>query len=259
MHVTHWPILFAAAVLAGAINSVAGGGSFVSFPALLFVGIPPVNANATNTVALWPGQPASVWAYRHEFRSLPRRVLVPLTVTGILGGVLGAKVLLITPPATFMILVPWLLLIATLIFMMSSRITRWVRQRAEHGEHHEFATGRGILIQLFIAFYLGYFGAGGGILLLAMLALLGMDHIHTMNALKAWLTAVSNGVATILFVLTPHVVYWPQALLMIIGAMLGGYFGAFFARKTKPEYVRAIVIVIGFTLTIYFFARQILG
>jgi uncharacterized protein len=257
MHVTHWPILFAAAVLAGAINSVAGGGSFVSFPTLLFVGIPPVNANATNTVALWPGQPASVWAYRHEFRSLPRRVLVPLTVTGILGGVLGAYVLLITPPATFMILVPWLLLIATLIFMMSSRITRWVRQRAEHGEHHEFATGRGILIQMFIAFYLGYFGAGGGILLLAMLALLGMDHIHTMNALKAWLTTVSNGVATILFVLTPRVVYWPQAILMIIGAMLGGYFGAYFARKTKPEYVRAIVIVIGFTLTIYFFARQI--
>ena len=252
-------ILGSAAVLAGAINSVAGGGSFVSFPALLFVGIPPVNANATNTVALWPGQPASVWAYRHEFRSLPRRVLVPLTVTGIVGGLLGAKVLLITPPATFMILVPWLLLIATLIFMMSGRITSWVRQRSERGEHHEFATGRGILIQIFIAFYLGYFGAGGGILLLAMLALLGMDHIHTMNALKAWLTTVSNGVATILFVLTPHVVYWRQAILMIAGAILGGYFGAYFARKTKPEHVRAMVIVIGFTLTAYFFAKQIWG
>src|SRR5271165_4805117 len=256
MHVAHWPILFIAAVLAGAINSVAGGGSFVSFPTLLFVGIPPVNANATNTVALWPGQPASVWAYRHEFRSLPRRVLIPLTVTGILGGVLGAYVLLITPPATFMILVPWLLLVATLIFMMSGRITNWVRQRAEHGEHHEFATGRGILIQMFIAFYLGYFGAGGGILLLAMLALLGMDHIHTMNALKAWLTTVSNGVAAILFVVS-HAVYWPQAILMIVGSVAGGYFGAYFARKTKPEYVRAIVIVIGFTLSVYFFAKQI--
>ncbi len=113
-------------------------------PTLLFVGIPPVQANATNTVALWPGQPASVWAYRHEFRSLPRRVLVPLTVTGIVGGVLGAYTLLITPQATFMRVVPWLLLIATLIFTMSGRITRWVRRRAEHGEHHEFATGRGI-------------------------------------------------------------------------------------------------------------------
>src|ERR1035438_5375232 len=100
MHIAHGTILFFAALLAGAINSVAGGGSFVSFPTLLFVGIPPINANATNTVALWPGQPASVWAYRTEFRSLPRRVLVPLTVTGILGGFLGAYVLLITPPAT---------------------------------------------------------------------------------------------------------------------------------------------------------------
>jgi uncharacterized membrane protein YfcA len=259
MHVAHGTILFLAALLAGAMNSVAGGGSFVSFPMLLFIGIPPINANATNTVALWPGQPASVWAYRHEFRSLPRRVLVPLTITGILGGVLGAWVLLKTPPKTFMILVPWLLLIATVIFMMSGRISRWVQQRAEHGEHHEFATGRGIFLQLFIAFYLGYFGAGGGILLLAVLALLGMDHIHTMNALKAWLTTVSNGVATILFVLTPHVVYWPQAILMIIGAIAGGYFGAFFARKTKPEYVRAIVIVIGFTLTAYFFYKQFRG
>jgi uncharacterized membrane protein YfcA len=259
MHVAHWPILFAAAVTAGAVNSVAGGGSFISFPTLLFVGIPPVRANATNTVALWPGQPASVWAYRHEFRSLPRRVLVPLTVTGVLGGILGAWVLLITPPATFMKLVPWLLLIATLIFTLSGRITRWVRERSKHGEQGEFSTGRGIFLQMFIAFYLGYFGAGAGILILAMLALLGMDHIHTMNALKAWLTTVSNGVAMILFALTPHVVYWPQAILMIIGAISGGYFGAYFARKTKPEHVRAIVIVIGFALTAYFFARQIWG
>ena len=259
MHISHAGFLFFAAVVAGAINSVAGGGSFVSFPALLFVGIPPVNANATNTVSLWPGQPASVWAYRHEFRSLPRKVLVPLTVTGIIGGLLGAYVLLITPSSTFMRLVPWLLLIATLIFMMSGRITRWVRRRAEQGDHKEFATGRGIFLQIFIAFYIGYFGAGAGILILAMLAVLGMDHIHTMNALKAWLTTVSNGVAMVLFAVTPHVVYWRQALLMIVGAIVGGYFGAYFARKTKPEYVRAMVIVIGFTLAIYFFVRQYRG
>ncbi len=256
MHVSQGIILFSAALIAGAINSVAGGGSFISFPTLLFVGIPPVQANATNTVALWPGQPASVWAYRHEFRSLSRRVLVPLTVTGILGGILGAYVLLITPPATFMKLVPWLLLIATMIFMMSGRITRWIRQRATHSEQGEFATGRGVFLQLFIAFYLGYFGAGAGILILAMLALLGMDHIHTMNALKAWLTTVSNGVAMVLFIVS-HAVYWPQAIVMIAGSMLGGYFGAYFARKTKPQHVRLIVIVIGFSLAAYFFARQL--
>ncbi len=258
MHLSQGIILFCAALLAGAINSVAGGGSFVSFPTLLFLGIPPVNANATNTVALWPGQPASVWAYRAELEKLPRRAVIALTVTGIIGGLAGAWVLLITPQATFLHLVPWLLLIATIIFTMSGRITRWVRQRsARAGHSDEFATGRGVVLQLFIAFYLGYFGAGAGILILAMLALLGMEHIHTMNALKAWLTTVSNGVAMLLFAVTPHVVYWRQAILMIAAAILGGYFGAYFAQKTKPEHVRMIVIVIGFTLTAYFFARQI--
>ncbi len=256
MHLSQGVFLFFAALIAGAINSVAGGGSFVSFPALLFVGIPPVNANATNTVALWPGQPASVWAYRGELQHLSRGTVLPLTLCGVVGGIAGAYVLLITPQATFLGLVPWLLLIATIIFVMSGRIARWVRQRTAHAGHSEFATGRGIVLQLFIAFYLGYFGAGAGILILAMLALLGMDQIHTMNALKAWLTTVSNGVAMVLFVVS-HAVYWPQTIVMIAGSLLGGYFGAYYAQKTKPEHVRMMVIVIGFVLTAYFFARQI--
>ncbi|HLI64323.1 MAG TPA: sulfite exporter TauE/SafE family protein [Terriglobales bacterium] len=255
MHFSEGVFLFLAALIAGGMNSVAGGGSFISFPALLFVKIPPVNANATNTVALWPGQPASVWAYRGELRKLPRSTVIPLTITGVIGGLIGGWVLLITPQATFMALVPWLLLIATVIFMMSGRITRWVRQRSAHTDHGEFATGRGVILQLFIAFYIGYFGAGAGILILAMLALLGMDYIHAMNALKTWLTTVSNGVAMVLFVVS-HAVYWPEAIVMIAASMLGGYFGAYFAQKTKPENVRLIVIVIGFVLTIYFFARQ---
>src|SRR5579862_71542 len=256
MHLFQGAFLFMAALVAGAINSVAGGGSFVSFPSLLFVGIPPVNANATNTVALWPGQPASVWAYRGELQHLSRRTVLPLTITGIVGGIAGASVLLKTPQATFMGLVPWLLLIATVIFVLSGRIARWVRERTAQSGHSEFATGRGVVLQLFIAFYIGYFGAGAGILILAMLALLGMDHIHTMNALKAWLTTVSNGVAMVLFVVS-HAVYWPETVLMIVASVLGGYFGAYFAQKTKPEHVRMIVIVIGFALTAYFFARQI--
>src|SRR5215467_9250859 len=109
MSIHHALILFFAALAAGAINAVAGGGSFISFPALLFVGIPPVNANATNTVALWPGQPASVWAYRGEIRNLPKSAIIPLTLTGIVGGIVGAWVLLRTPQTTFMRLVPWLL------------------------------------------------------------------------------------------------------------------------------------------------------
>jgi len=255
MHLGQAIFLFTAALVGGAINSVAGGGSFVSFPSLLFVGIPPVNANATNTVALWPGQPASVWAYRNELQHLSRRSVLALTITAVIGGLLGAYVLLITPQATFKQLVPWLLLIATIIFMMSGRITRWVRQRGQHSGQHQFATGRGVFLLTFIAFYLGYFGAGAGILILAMLALLGMDQIHTMNALKAWITTVSNGVAALYF-MGKHAVHWPEAVVMIAGAMLGGYFGAYFAQKTKPEHVRAIVIVIGFTLSAYFFAKQ---
>ena len=248
--------LFFAALAAGAINSVAGGGSFISFPALLFIGIPPVNANATNTVALWPGQPASVWAYRGEMRNISRQTLLPLTITGIIGGIAGAYVLLITPQTTFLHLVPWLLLAATVIFMLSGRIAQWLGQR--HAQPHAaFTSVHGITLQLLLAFYLGYFGAGAGILMLAMLALLGMDNIHAMNALKAWLTAVSNGVAMLLFIFH-RAVYWPEAIVMVVGSVLGGYFGAYFAQKTKPSHVRLIVIVIGFGMTAYFFARQIL-
>jgi uncharacterized membrane protein YfcA len=256
MHISHAVILFLAALLAGAINSVAGGGSFVSFPALLFAGIPPVNANASNTVALWPGQVASIGAYRNQLRHLSWATVMPLVVTGVLGGALGGWTLLRTPQGTFMRLVPWLMLIATVIFAMSGRVTRWVRRRTASGQHHEFATGRGVVFQLFIAFYIGYFGAGAGILILAMLALLGMEEIHTMNALKALLTTVSNGVAMLIFIAS-RAVYWPETIVMIVGGMLGGYFGAHFAQKTKPEYVRAIVIVIGFTLSAYYFARQV--
>jgi uncharacterized membrane protein YfcA len=259
IHIHHGVLLFLAALVAGAINSVAGGGSFISFPALLFVGLPPVNANASNTVALWPGQPASLGAYRGEFQHLSRGIVVQLIMTGIVGGLLGAWVLLITPQTTFLRLVPWLILTATVIFSLSGRITRWVRRRSsEQAQHAEFTTVRGIVLQLLIAFYIGYFGAGVGILILAMLALLGMDQIHTMNALKALLTTVANGVATVLFILS-HAVYWPETLLMIVGSVVGGYFGAYYAQKTKPAYVKMMVIAIGFALSAYYFARQIRG
>ena len=249
-------ILFAAALLAGAINAVAGGGSFVTFPTLMFLGVPAKYANATNTVAVWPGQLASIGGYRRQFEKLNRRMLVPLLITDVIGGILGALTLLRTPESIFTGLVPWLILSATLIFMMSGRVTRWVRSRSAGGQHHEFATAKAVVLQLVIAFYIGYFGAGAGILILAMLALLGMDDIHSMNALKALLTTVSNGVAMLLFILTPGAVRWPQAVLMIVASMLGGYFGAHYGQKAKPEHMRAIVIAIGFVLTAYYLVRQ---
>ena len=203
----------------------------------MFIGVPAKFANATNTVALWPGQVASIGAYRRQFASLSWKMMTPLLVTCVIGGIGGAWVLLKTPTTIFVWLVPWLILSATIIFMMSGRVTQWVRRRTASGEHHEFATGRGVVFQLFIAFYIGYFGAGAGILILAMLALLGMDEIHSMNALKALLTTISNGVAMLMFIFS-HAVYWPETILMIVASMLGGYFGAHFAQKTKPEYVR---------------------
>jgi uncharacterized membrane protein YfcA len=257
MTLSHATILFIAALLAGAINAVAGGGSFVTFPTLMFIGVPAKFANATNTVAVWPGQVASIGAYRRQLERLSRKTVLPLVATCVVGGVIGAWTLLKTPESIFVWLVPWLILAATLIFMMSGRLTRWMRRRTAAGEHHEFNTGRGVVLQLFIACYIGYFGAGAGILILAMLALLGMEDIHSMNALKAVLTTIANGVAMVIFVVTPHAVYWPQAILMVVGSMLGGYFGGHFAQKARPEHVRMIVIGIGFVLSVYYFAKQL--
>ena len=259
MHISqinHPIFLFFAALLGGTVNSVAGGGSFISFPALLFAGIPAIPANATNTVALWPGTLASAVAYRNAFTSEARRLLPPLLVICVIGGVLGAMILLWTPPATFMRLVPWLLLIATLIFVSSGRLTNWIRQRAGHAPGDK-QVPRGLfffgcLLQLLIAMYVGYFGAGTGILLLALLALLGMENIHAMNGMKTLLVGVANGVAIVTFIWA-HVIVWPQAALMLVGAAAGGYGGAYLAQKMNPLHVRRLVIVIGFAMAAYFF------
>jgi uncharacterized protein len=261
VHLTeiHHPIfLFFAALTGGAVNSVAGGGSFISFPALLFTGMAPIPANATNAVALWPGTTASAVAYRNTFTSDSRRLLLPLVSACIVGGVLGAAILLQTPPVTFLHLVPWLLLLATLLFVFSGRMTTWVRSRAGHAPGDEklprglFLTG--LFLQLVIAMYVGYFGAGTGILVLALLALLGMENVHAMNGIKTLLVSVANGVAIVTFIWA-RVIVWPQALLMIVGAAAGGYGGAYLAQRMNPQHVRRLVIVIGFAMAAYFFWR----
>ncbi|HTZ99843.1 MAG TPA: sulfite exporter TauE/SafE family protein [Candidatus Aquilonibacter sp.] len=262
MSLEHWAFLFVAAFLAGTVNSVAGGGSFISFPALLFTGMAPIAANATNTAAVWPGTVASTFAYRNAFTPAARRLIVPLFLVGILGGILGARVLLITPQQTFMHLIPWLLLAATLLFVFSGPITTWIRRRAGHhpestAENHKVPPALmalGLLIELVIAMYVGYFGAGAGILFLSLLAILGIDNIHAMNGMKTLLVSVVNGVAIVTFVIA-RVIVWPQALVMLVGAIAGGYGGAHFAQKMDPQHVRWIVIVVGFGMAIYFFIR----
>lgn len=247
--------LFFAALVAGALNSVAGGGSFISFPALIFARIAPIPANATNTAAMWPGTIASTIAYWNDLDGNVRALLPPLLITGLAGGLLGAFILLKTPPATFMRLVPWLLLGATLLFVVSGRITAWIRGGAGHKHVSRAIFFGGLLLELFIATYIGYFGAGAGILVLALLAVLGVENIHAMNGMKTLLVSVVNGIALVTFIVA-RVIVWPEAILMLVAAAIGGYGGAYFARKANPLYIRRLVIVVGFGMSAYFFIRH---
>jgi uncharacterized protein len=250
-----WIFLFSAAFLAGSLNSVAGGGSFISFPALLFTGMAPIAANATSTAALWPGTLASTFAYRRELVGETRKIIVPLVISAFVGGLLGAQILLHTPQATFLRLVPWLLLSATLLFLASDRIALWIRTRSERPGGSRFMKIGVPILQLFVGVYIGYFGAGSGIMILALLSFLGVTNIHAMNGMKTLLVSVGNAVAIVTFIVA-RIIIWPQALIMLAGASLGGYGGAFFAQKINPRYVRRIVICVGFILSFYFFVRR---
>jgi uncharacterized membrane protein YfcA len=250
-------LLFVAAVLGGAQNSVAGGGSFVTLPALIFAGVPPINANATSTVALWPGSLASVGAYRKELVT-QRRELISLGTISIIGGLIGAIVLLKTPQNTFVLLLPFLLLVATLLFAFGNRIALWVRTRSEKAALPPWLSLLGsTLMQFIISVYGGFFGGGIGILMLALLAVMGMANIHAMNAIKNVLASCINGIAVVAFVIA-GAIYWPQALLMVVGAIIGGYGAATIARKLDPLLVRRFVIVVGIVMSIVFFVRYYL-
>jgi len=232
---------------------VAGGGTFFVFPALLFTGVPPVPANATNTVALWPGLAAGVRAFWPRLNVTPR-LLMPLLVISLLGGVGGALLLIRTPADTFMRLVPWLLLAATLLFAVGPSISTGTAAR----NALEASAGKIALasfIQTIVAVYGGYFGGGIGIVILAMLGALGMSDIHDMNALKIILTALINGVAVVTFIVA-RAVYWPQALVILFGAVLGGYFGAHYSQRLPAAWVRAFVLLVGAGMTAYFFLRR---
>jgi hypothetical protein len=254
MTFSHAILLFVAAVLAGTMNSVAGGGSFFSFPALIFTGVLPIPANATNTVAVWPGSVASVFSY---WKRLPRsaRVMAPLITISLIGGVVGAVVLLHTPQATFMTLVPYLFGLATLLFAFGKRLTRKLGQVFKRSGPPSWPIIVGLTgVQFFIALYGGFFGGGMGILMLAMLEMMHIDDIHTMNGLKAILGTAINGAAVVTFILARQVV-WPQGILMIAGAVAGGYGGAHYAQKIDPRWVRASVICVGTGMTLYFLWR----
>lgn len=270
--------LFIAGILAGALNSVAGGGSLISFPTLLFAGVPAIPANATNAMAVWPGSIASIPPYRKDL-SHERRELIFFSVVSMVGGILGAIVLLRTPPRLFEQLIPWLLLFATLIFAFGGQITKRLRGRratqeapadvaneADEADEEKDAdvaddapaspralAGVGVL-QFAIALYGGFFGGGMGIMMLAGFALLGMRRIHAMNALKVVLASIINGVAVIAFAIAGKI-YWAQALVMVVGAIIGGYGGAALAHRVPPRYVRWFAIAVGVVASAYLFYK----
>lgn len=255
-------ILFIAAALGGALNSVAGGGSFITFPSLVFVGVLPVQANATSTVALWPGSVASVGAYRKEILLQRRVVLLVLGIIGLVGGIAGAELLLHTPQATFVILIPYLMLLATVLFAFSKPITAFIRgmsKRAPVMEHTPVSRRSLFIVSvilLIIAVYGGYFGGGIGIMILASLGVMGMENIHEMNGLKTFLQTCINGAAVVTFIILGAVA-WLEVLVMIVGAIAGGFGGAYFAKKVDARLIRGFVILVGTSMTIYFFLRSI--
>ena len=256
MHLKQAIILFFAGVIAGALNAVAGGGSFISFPLMMFTGVPPVEANASNTVALWPGLATSVASYSRHLQ-VPRRLLVLLVLTSVLGGLAGALLLVKTPQRTFLHLIPWLLLGATLLFMFGNRL-RAMAGKTDNTTAVEntswLAISLACLLQLAVGTYGGYFGAGIGFVMLGMMTLLGMRDIHAMNVLRITLAAVINGVAVVTFIAT-GAVFWGQCVMMMAGALLGGWFGAQYAQKADPRKVRWFIIALGLGLSAYFFVK----
>jgi uncharacterized membrane protein YfcA len=250
-------VLAGAAFVAGVFNAIAGGGSFFSFPALLGMHLAPVNANATNTVALWPGHIASLFALRRELKQIGPR-LVPVGIASAAGGVAGAVALLLTRQDVFMRLVPWLLLIATTLFLFSDRARRWLENRRTTKRLASATTPKVMSARLLLALtlvcaYIGYFGAGAAFLIYAVFAVSGgLASMYEVIAVKSLCNAVANAVAIVTFVIA-GAVYWRECLVMIALASIGGYTGSVYALRFSPRVLRAVVIVTGFFFAAYYF------
>ena len=243
------PLVAVAAAAGAAMNAVAGGGTLVTFPALIALGVPPITANATSTVALWPGTMTSMWGYRAELRGA-RRWAAAFAIPSLLGGAVGALLLLVTPERRFAAIVPWLILGATTLFMAQGPLLRRFR---ESGPERRIENADGTLkrpalpflvFQLFVGIYGGYFGAGAGILMLAALGLMGLTNIHQMNGLKNWGGGVMNLIAVLIFAAS-GIVNWPVALSMAVGATVGGVGGSLIAQRVGQVWVRRAIVTIG--------------
>jgi uncharacterized membrane protein YfcA len=245
----HYFLLVAAGLLAGTMNAVAGGGSFVSFPVMVLVGLPPIAANATSTVALFPGTVASTLAYRDDLRGIAGislKVLLPISVVG---GTIGAILLLVTPGSAFDLVIPWLLLLATLTFAGGRQLGSWLRRYVHIGR------GTFLVIQFILSIYGGYFGGAIGLMMMAVWTLIDSAELKGMAAPRTLLVSATNGAAVLCFAVA-GAVHWPQMLAMMISAIAGGYYGARFARHLPPVVLRWFVVALSATVTVAFFMRH---
>lgn len=245
-------ILAIAAYAAGVLNTIAGGGTFLTLPALVFTGVPVVAANATSAVAVFPGYLGGAMGFLPELRSFDRKLMVKLTLVTLAGGVVGAGLLLISSDKAFSAVVPFLLLAATLVFLFGNQLRDW------SAEHSRSVTPYGALGLFLVSVYGGYFNGGLGIVLLALFALWGMSNIHQMNGLKNGLSFALSAISVAIFALA-GLVAWPQALVMMVASTIGGYTGAPLARAIPVPVLRLIIAIIGFGMSAVFFYRFLVG
>nr|WP_068891034.1 sulfite exporter TauE/SafE family protein [Pedobacter panaciterrae] len=244
----HAVILLVTGLIAGALNAAAGGGSFITMPVLVYTGVPALEANASSTVALFPGSLASAVAFRKEiqpFANIPIRTMIFLTLAG---GCTGALLLLFTPAKSFNILVPWLLLTGTLAFAFGKRAGEILRRK------FQISSSLVLFSQFLLGIYGGYFGGAVGIMMMAVWSLFGLSDIKVVNANKTLLVGVANTIAVILFILAGKI-WWPETICMMAGTISGGYFGARYTRKINPRLLRVGITVFNFIITALFFIR----
>ncbi len=254
MSFSHAALMFIAAFFAGVVNSIAGGGMLLVFPLLIWLGTDPKIANATCTVALWPGLFGGLFGYRREMTD-SSLILMRLGAVSVVGGGFGAWLLIATPSATFARLVPFLILFATMLFMAQGPVIRWLRLPTSSSESTKAWWMGAMIFQFFSAMYGGYFGAGNGILMLAAMGLLGMHDIHRANGIKNFLGICINSMAVFSFSIS-HLVVWPKSLLMAVAATIGGYVGSRMAQRVGRTFIRRAIVVIGFAITIVMLWRM---
>ncbi|MDG1496957.1 MAG: sulfite exporter TauE/SafE family protein [Amylibacter sp.] len=238
-------LLVSASFIAGIINSIAGGGSFLTFPALVFSGVPTIAANATSAVAVFPGYLSGALGFSKELKEYPKSKFLLLIMLSIMGGIGGSLLLLITPASVFSYIIPWLLGFATLLFAFGDFVGKWAKKNSNSNG----ITGN--LATLIVCIYGGYFNGGLGIVLLALFSTLGLRDIHLMNGLKNIMSFALSAASVVTFAIA-GIVFWQQAFIMMIAATIGGYFGVVVARKLSKNTIRVIIVLIGLIMTIIF-------